>query len=73
VEETAAAYNFPKAKRDDIAKIYMGELSKKMNAGVGSPGPAYKFDDNIKFEIVSYMGMFTFLCCSHLDGQWVPK
>ena len=54
MEETAAAYNFPKAKRDDISKIYMGELSKKMNAGVGSPGPAYMFSDDIKFDIVSY-------------------
>ena len=53
VEETAAAYNFPKAKRDDISKIYMGELSKKLNTGVGSPGPAYMFEDNIKYDVVS--------------------
>ena len=53
VEETAAAYNFPKAKRDDISKIYMGELSKKLNSGVGSPGPAYMFEDNIKYDMAS--------------------
>ena len=49
-EPTAANYNFPKAKRDDIQKVYMGELSKKLNTGAGSPGPAYMFEDNIKFD-----------------------
>jgi len=52
-EPTAAAYNFPKAKRDEIGKLYMGELSKKNNAGKTSPGPAYNYQDDIKFENVS--------------------
>jgi|DEB0MinimDraft_12_1074336.scaffolds.fasta_scaffold63879_2 hypothetical protein len=52
-EETAAAYNFPKARRDEIGKLYMGELSKKNNAGKTSPGPCYNFNDEIKFDNVS--------------------
>ena len=28
----------------------MGELSKKLNTGAGSPGPAYMFEDNVKFD-----------------------
>jgi hypothetical protein len=31
----------------------MGELSKKLNTGAGSPGPAYMFEDNIKYDVVS--------------------
>jgi len=52
-ENTTAAYNFPKANRAEVSKLYMGELSKKANVGKTSPGPAYMFNDEIKFETVS--------------------
>lgn len=67
MEETAAAYNFPKAKRDDIAKIYMGELSKKLNSGAGSPGPAYMFEDNVKYDMVSAPSISNLFVASWLD------
>ena len=50
VEKTAPNYNFPKARRDEVEKLYMGELSKKGNAGKTSPGPAYMFKDEVRFE-----------------------
>ena len=46
-------YAVPKAKRDDQAKLFMGELTKTDNAGKNSPGPVYAFSDNIKYDNVS--------------------
>ena len=43
-------YNFPKSKRDDQAKLFMGELTKLSNGGKQSPGPVYLYDDKIKYE-----------------------
>jgi len=40
----------PKAKRDDGAKLFMGELTKTDNAGKNSPGPVYMFSDNVKYD-----------------------
>jgi hypothetical protein len=42
----------PKAKRDDGAKLFMGELTKTDNAGKNSPGPVYMFSDNVKYDQV---------------------
>lgn len=41
VEKTSEAYQFPKAKRDEAAKLFLGELTKTDNAGKNSPGPVY--------------------------------
>jgi hypothetical protein len=43
----------PKAKRDDGAKLFMGELTKTDNAGKNSPGPIYMFQDGVKYDQVS--------------------
>ena len=40
-EKTSAAYQVPKAPRDNGAKLFMGELTKTDNAGKNSPGPVY--------------------------------
>jgi len=53
VEKTAPQYNFPKAKRDDGAKLFMGELTKTDNAGKNSPGPVYIYQDQVKYDCVS--------------------
>ena len=45
----------PKAKRDDGAKLFMGELTKTDNAGKNSPGPVYAFQDNVKYDGVSQL------------------
>ena len=52
-ESTAAAYQIPKAKRDEGAKLFMGELTKTDNAGKNSPGPIYEYHDQIKYDNVS--------------------
>lgn len=43
-------YGFPQAKRDDGAKVYMGELTKLNNAGKQSPGPIYNYTDENKYK-----------------------
>ena len=43
VESSMPIYAVPKAKRDDQAKLFMGELTKTDNAGKNSPGPVYAF------------------------------
>jgi len=53
VERTAEAYQFPKAKRDEAAKLFLGELTKTDNAGKNSPGPVYQYNDEIKYDAVS--------------------
>ena len=50
VEESQPIYAVPKAKREDGAKLFMGELTKTDNAGKNSPGPVYQFSDNIKYD-----------------------
>ena len=51
VEKTAPAYRVPQAKRDEAAKLFLGELTKTDNAGKNSPGPnIYKYDDTVKYD-----------------------
>jgi len=38
--------------------MYIGELTKKENTGKTSPGPAYVYKDEIKFETVSLFILF---------------
>lgn len=49
VEKSEPIYAFTQAKRDDGAKVFMGELTKKNNAGKCSPGPIYNYKDDVKF------------------------
>jgi hypothetical protein len=49
VEKSQPLYGFPQAKRDDGAKVYMGELTKLNNAGKNSPGPIYNYQEDIKY------------------------
>ena len=54
VESTAPAYGFTQAKKDDGAKIYMGETTKNNNAGKQSPGPIYNYTvEAVKYKTVS--------------------
>ena len=50
VEKSAPVFGFSQAKRDDGEKVYMGELTKTNNAGKQSPGPAYQYEDEIKYK-----------------------
>jgi len=42
-EVTSAAYQFPKAKKGEAEKLFLGELTKTDNAGKNSPGPVYQY------------------------------
>lgn len=46
-------FGFSQAKRDDGAKVFMGELTKLNNAGKQSPGPIYNYKDQVKYKVVS--------------------
>jgi len=59
-ELTQPAYQVPKAKKEDAPKLFMGELTKTDNAGKNSPGPVYKYQDQIKYDNVSYTIEFMF-------------
>jgi ribosomal 50S subunit-associated protein YjgA (DUF615 family) len=52
-EPTTASYAFKKARREDQAKVFLGELTVLENMAKGSPGPVYKYEDQIKFKEVS--------------------
>ena len=43
-------FTIGKAKRDDQAKRFMGDLTKVDNALKHAPGPAYKYEDTIKYN-----------------------
>ena len=53
VEKSQAQFGFPQAKRDEISKVYMGDLTKKHNYGKISPGPIYNYVDTNKYAEVS--------------------
>jgi len=42
-EKSQPVFGFPQAKRDDGAKVFMGELTRLNNAGKNSPGPIYNY------------------------------
>ena len=48
-------YGFPQAKRDDGAKVFLGELTQLNNAGKNSPGPVYNYQDQIKYKFVTIL------------------
>eukprot|EP00356_Strombidium_inclinatum_P002412 CAMPEP_0170479560 /NCGR_PEP_ID=MMETSP0208-20121228/753_1 /TAXON_ID=197538 /ORGANISM="Strombidium inclinatum, Strain S3" /LENGTH=178 /DNA_ID=CAMNT_0010751981 /DNA_START=16 /DNA_END=552 /DNA_ORIENTATION=+ len=50
VEQSSPAFQFTKAKRDDGAKLFMGELTKTDNGGKNSPGPVYIYQDQVKYD-----------------------
>lgn len=51
-EETAPNYAFKKARREDQAKVFLGDLTVQENMAKGSPGPVYKYEDQIKYKDV---------------------
>ena len=52
-EYSAPKYSFLKDKRETQQKIFQGELSKIENIAKASPGPVYKYEDNLKFKNVN--------------------
>jgi len=44
-EETSPNFAFSKARREDQAKVFLGELTVQENMAKGSPGPVYKYQD----------------------------
>ena len=52
-------YSIGKFKRDDQAKLFLGELTKTDNAGKHAPGPVYKFEDKIKYDKMPEWAMGT--------------
>lgn len=70
VEKSNPLYGFPQAKRDDGHKVFMGELTKLNNAGKMSPGPVYRYHDEVKFQKVSIiLYHIIYLHVSHLVGH----
>lgn len=68
VEKSEPIYNFPKAKRDDTSKLFMGDLTKQENVGKNSPGPVYLFQDGVKYEKVRFTSK-TLIIGSRLDPR----
>lgn len=62
-ETTAPNYGFGHAKREDQSKVFIGELTVLENIAKGSPGPVYKYEDQIKYRDVSFFR----------NGHLVPK
>lgn len=52
-ETTAPNYGFSHGKREAQQKVFLGELTVLENIAKGSPGPVYKYEDQIKFKDVS--------------------
>ena len=60
VENTAPIYSFPHAKKDDGEKIFISEeMARNANAAKHSPGPAYTYEDMIKFGNAPNFGFGT--------------
>lgn len=77
-ELSQPAYQVPKAKKEDASKLFLGELTKTDNAGKNSPGPVYKYQDQIKYDHVSYtivlsLSKYLFVEYRCQDGQWEQK
>ena len=53
IEKSEAQFSFPQANRWDGSKVFVAELTKNENIGKNSPGPAYAYDDRIKYANVS--------------------
>lgn len=51
-EATAPNFSFGNSKRENEPKRYIGELTVLENIGKGSPGPVYRYQDEIKFRDV---------------------
>jgi hypothetical protein len=51
-ESTAPNFGFSKARREDQSKIFIGELTNLENIAKGSPGPVYKYEDQVKYKDV---------------------
>jgi len=45
VEKSAPSYGFSIGKREDQAKVFIGEYTVQENIAKGSPGPIYKYED----------------------------
>jgi hypothetical protein len=56
-EKTEPNYAFSKSKRDDQAKVFLGELTVQENIAKGSPGPIYEYQDQIKYKDVSFKNL----------------
>ena len=49
-EVTSPNFAFSKAKREEQAKVFLGELTVQENMAKGSPGPIYLYNDRIKYK-----------------------
>lgn len=67
MEKSQPQFGFPQAKRDDGAKVFMGELTKLNNAGKNSPGPVYNYQDEIKYQQVIFI--FIKICIHNYNIQ----
>ena len=51
-ERSQPNYGFGHARREDQAKVFLGELTVLENIAKGSPGPVYQYEDSIKYRDV---------------------
>lgn len=60
VEKTEPNYSFPKADKNDGDKIFMSEeMARNTNAAKHSPGPAYIYEDQTKYNNAPNFGFGT--------------
>jgi len=54
-EKSNPVFGFTQAKREENQKLYLGDVTKNNNIAKQSPGPAYMFQDEIKYSKVSWV------------------
>jgi hypothetical protein len=53
-EKSNPVFGFTQAKRDENQKLYLGDVTKNNNIAKQSPGPVYRFEDEVKYQKVRY-------------------
>lgn len=51
-EKSNPVFGFTQAKREENQKLYLGDVTKNNNIAKQSPGPVYRFEDEIKYQKV---------------------
>jgi hypothetical protein len=52
-ETSNPVFGFTQAKREENTKMFLGDVTKNFNIAKHSPGPIYRFEDEVKYQKVS--------------------
>lgn len=52
-ERSNPIFSFTQARRDEAEKLFLGDVTKNNNIAKQSPGPIYRYEDQIKYQKVS--------------------